>query len=546
MDFKAIAERWWGLPRRDRTKPPLPSLELDRFLKALTAPGARGWFAACQSWVARKGPSPDGHPEIQEVLYHFSRSRDPFRYAVARAHLDVARLLLDSHQPSPADLRAIAEQAGIRAGLLRDLIQELLPADRGGGGPRPKAGTQALMALLVDHVENRGVAAWLDLDLIADGAGEFYPHPGLAFVARDERWVQAEETACDYVQKAGIWTGQDRLDIRWSLLGRNEIPSALNGDSIGAAFALGLVRLLTVAKEEGLHASLLRFKGVDVASVSVSAGVRVDRKQCRLRAVDHIPEKLEAASRARTACNLRFILLSEENRPEVEKGFYRGLLSDDPQMELRVVCADTLSKAAASLVEWQRVSEAIQRGLARERGPEPSAPVPALLTPQEPVLSQEKLYLKWLVGETRALSQPWQEAPILPTPARIHRSPDEEGQGRALLYRRFPPDASQNPVLNVSARPAQAGSEAPVEIEDLAKALQKFQKVVVLGGPGSGKSVCLRRFARDLAGRELRRRGRPRTLPILVGMGAYSGQEDGGPTPVLKFLRQWLLSVAPH
>ena len=73
----------------------------------------------------------------------------------------------------------------------------------------------------------------------------------------------------------------------------------------------------------------------------------------------------------------------------------------------------------------------------------------------------------------------------------------------------------RNPALGDSELAVRAGFGRRVKIRDLARELRKFSKVVVLGDPGSGKSVCLRKLAYDLAQGELESNGRHAVSPSL-------------------------------
>lgn len=154
--------------------------------------------------------------------------------------------------------------------------------------------------------------------------------------------------------------------------------------------------------------------------------------------------------------------------------------------------------------------------------------------------SKERIYLKWLKAELSNISHQWHETPIIPTPAHTKKPLGRFVRYKARLFRHDPADYGQNPALTDAELSIRAGFGRRVRIKDLAKELRKFRKIVVLGDPGSGKSVCLRQLAYDLAESELTRDGRPRTLPIYVDMGAFDSWQDEAarkPTDVFTFLK---------
>lgn len=154
--------------------------------------------------------------------------------------------------------------------------------------------------------------------------------------------------------------------------------------------------------------------------------------------------------------------------------------------------------------------------------------------------SRERIYLKWLKAELSNISHQWHETPIIPTPAHTKKPLGRFVRYKAKLFRHDPSDYAQNPALTDAELSIRTGFGRRVRIRDLAKELRKYTKIVVLGDPGSGKSVCLRQLAFDLAESELSRDGRPRTLPIYVDMGAFDSWQDESarkPTDVYTFLK---------
>lgn len=242
MTFAEIAEICRNCPIRSSGRRMLG----DEFKAALLAPDHRGWFHACRTWV-QGGLSPDEFTEIQHLL----DSLNEYHRSIAQAHLDCARLLLNRQWTSTSapvlteDLCKIAEKTGLALGFLRDMVQELLPEEFGGGQPRqPVRDPLSLTALLVDEAQVKGVIANLTLELMPDGTGALYPAPALAFVTRDKDFRQAEDNARQYVRREGLW--QEEWDVRWRLKRRDGKPLSpwLTGNSAGLAFALGLAKLL--------------------------------------------------------------------------------------------------------------------------------------------------------------------------------------------------------------------------------------------------------------------------------------------------------------
>jgi len=133
------------------------------------------------------------------------------------------------------ELEAIAPKAS--RGFCCDLTLALV------GDPLRKAERDlSLDVLLVDTARNEGVGASLLLELISNGQGECYAAPELVFL-RDKDARQAEDNACAYVKEIGLW--RKEWDVRWQLHRRDGKPLVtLSGPSLGAAFTLGLAKLL--------------------------------------------------------------------------------------------------------------------------------------------------------------------------------------------------------------------------------------------------------------------------------------------------------------
>ncbi len=82
-------------------------------------------------------------------------------------------------------------------------------------------------------------------------------------------------------------------------------------------------------------------------------------------------------------------------------------------------------------------------------------------------------------------------------------------------------------------------------IRNLVRELKDHTVTIVLGEPGSGKSVCLRQLVVDLCQQELDRGGRPRMLPIFVEMKSYDGWDHKRfkPQRVLDFMTNSFESI---
>ena len=135
----------------------------------------------------------------------------------------------------------------------------------------------------------------------------------------------------------------------------------------------------------------------------------------------------------------------------------------------------------------------------------------------------ERAYLKWLRAELTNISHQWHESPVIPTPAHTKKPLGHFARYKARLFRHDPNDYAQNTALSDAELSVRTGFGKRVRIKDLARELRNFRKIVVLGDPGSGKSVCLRQLAYDIVEKELSREGRPLCLPIHLDMGAFDG-----------------------
>src|SRR5262249_39763852 len=133
-------------------------------------------------------------------------------------------------------------ETGLPLGFLYGLVQELLPEAPGGLQYRPAVDTCTMAVLLVDEARNEGVVADLTLERPPDGTSALYSVPELSFVYGDTAWQQAMRDASDCVKQT-LWR-QD-WDVRWHLARRDQqlLPPVLEGSSLGASLALGLMKL---------------------------------------------------------------------------------------------------------------------------------------------------------------------------------------------------------------------------------------------------------------------------------------------------------------
>lgn len=156
---------------------------------------------------------------------------------------------------------------------------------------------------------------------------------------------------------------------------------------------------------------------------------------------------------------------------------------------------------------------------------------------------EERKYLEWGMEFLPSPILDWQKSPIIPTPGHKKKPRGTQIKPRPGLSRLNQNDYQQEPGLNNSELSVRASFGRRVRIKNLVKELKKHKKIVVLGDPGSGKSVCLRQLAYDLCAEEYARGGRPATLPVYVEMNTYDGWEDGPPrrpANILKFLKSSL------
>jgi hypothetical protein len=123
----------------------------------------------------------------------------------------------------------------------------------------------------------------------------------------------------------------------------------------------------------------------------------------------------------------------------------------------------------------------------------------------------EKEYLRWMRAKVRsAVPSRTEDVPIWPTiplAALMRRLPLANHllyRARNLffeasIYRYNPLDYEHLPFLTDLELSFRSGFGRRRKVNNLARELRRARKVVVLGDPGSGKSVCLRQLCFDLA-----------------------------------------------
>ncbi|MBI1929427.1 tetratricopeptide repeat protein [Candidatus Poribacteria bacterium] len=232
MTLSEIKAKWEQYRRK-------PELRRDLW-ERLTDANLRGWFEACRKAVQA------GDAQALSAWLVKIDTIEPFlleciaRYVVqmVRAHLYCALVAVEKGRAEANQLKEIADKLGsaVPVKILRDLTRSFL-----GEGALP---TLVLPLLLIDTAANEGVVADVTLELVPDGDGSLYPSSEMAFVPQDDDFQNALNDAKTHLQRIGLWGGG--FDVRWRVKMREHRtpPSMLVGNSAGAAFALGLARLL--------------------------------------------------------------------------------------------------------------------------------------------------------------------------------------------------------------------------------------------------------------------------------------------------------------
>jgi hypothetical protein len=250
---------------------------------------------------------------------------DDTRQSLARLHVAVTRLWLSlkstvpawplSGSPAERDLReGLAHLAGTPDGqavgihFLEELAWELtVPSLEGDSRfPLPVEGRGVRTPVLfVVKATDQPILGTLHLQKIAAGSGILYPAPSLAGI-RDSPWREAERAARRAVAKLDLWPLQSSFDVRWEVvLQGNFQPSALDGPSAGAAFALALAWLFAAD-----HADPL-WRNLDLGGFAVTAAL--DRGDpLRLVAIGSDATKLAGAARDRSFPRLAVVALEQQ------------------------------------------------------------------------------------------------------------------------------------------------------------------------------------------------------------------------------------------
>jgi tetratricopeptide (TPR) repeat protein len=142
----------------------------------------------------------------------------------------------------------------------------------------------------------------------------------------------------------------------------------------------------------------------------------------------------------------------------------------------------------------------------------------------------EHLYLANVTGRIQDDEPPWQR----------HWYTELEGVEQQPI--RFQPDFV---FVYPRITSADSGEDNPIfgKRINLLELLRRRgdRRLVVLGAPGSGKSVLMRQLALLAVGAAKRARFGKRDLPLVVPVGAYQGiTKDGKPQPFVQFLERWI------
>jgi hypothetical protein len=219
-------------------------------------PQHRAWFVACRDNVGTTSPELENYGEIAEMLDFLGEDWA----AVANLHVEVVRQI--THWPSQtapdASVVAVAESAGIPVNygadengrlpvnFVRDLAVEMCSKPR-PPEPQKAVNSESVTVLLIDmSTQNTpGVTARLTVEMIDPGQGVLYPTPSLAFVYRDDDWLEAEQEVRAYADSEGFWKNSDEIDVRWSIRRQDGRPLFLTlaNKCAGAGFGLAIAKL---------------------------------------------------------------------------------------------------------------------------------------------------------------------------------------------------------------------------------------------------------------------------------------------------------------
>ena len=156
-------------------------------------------------------------------------------------------------------------------------------------------------------------------------------------------------------------------------------------------------------------------------------------------------------------------------------------------------------------------------------------------------IKEEQAYLRWRTDHLKPLPEKSDEPISIPATKKDQNQP-KRPRPRLTRY-----DASdwEQPLLKEMGLAYRDEFGEGSRIRNLVHELKDHTVTIVLGEPGSGKSVCLRQLVVDLCQEELDRGGRPRLLPIFVEMKSYDGwdYERNRPQRVLDFLTNSFESI---
>ncbi|MGE4093645.1 MAG: SUMF1/EgtB/PvdO family nonheme iron enzyme [Candidatus Binatia bacterium] len=284
-----------------------------QLLYLMTNAADRVFFHACREAVAAidKETLESWLAEDCDTKKNILRFGGEKLFQVFHAHLLCAKEVVDhanflSGETLLERLRPIVEETQQPLPLLQDLTWELFPAQYRPqelqGKPRSVARQLLIAVLLIEqrrrasNEEGKGVVATLTLSLStpppeeaqANRRGVLYPSTELALVSRNDEFSEAEHAAGEYLESMGLWT--TGLDVHWQLERRDGKPiNSLTGPSMGAAFALGMARLLADGHSSHVARQL---QTLSLSGIAASAKLQDET----LYPVGGMPQKLSAAA----------------------------------------------------------------------------------------------------------------------------------------------------------------------------------------------------------------------------------------------------------
>ena len=176
-----------------------------------------------------------------------------YRRQMIQTYLRCAQLAM---QPGPfapesmesiqEDIQKTAQQCGMPAGFIRDIVWSLIPECSSYLEPTSQTQRVSVIGLLVAEKLRTGFPAVLTLELRSNGHGALYPHPALTFICRDAEFQCSETNACARVEE--LWQARHAgQDIRWQLNRHDGQPiTSISGPSLGLTFTMGMAKLLVM------------------------------------------------------------------------------------------------------------------------------------------------------------------------------------------------------------------------------------------------------------------------------------------------------------